>query len=103
MTMRWLKLLLVPAVALALSAAPAATKKGGSTPAASAATSKAALIDINSASAAQLETLPGIGVAYASKIAAGRPYKGKDELVQKKVIPASTYAKIRDRIIAKQK
>jgi DNA uptake protein ComE-like DNA-binding protein len=103
MIARWLQLLLIPALALLLSAAPPAVHKSGKTPAAAAATNKAALIDINSASAAQLETLPGIGVAYASKIAAGRPYKGKDELVQKKVIPASTYAKIKDQIIARQK
>jgi competence protein ComEA len=99
MIARWLQLLLIPALALSLSAA----QKSGKTPAAAAATNKAALIDINSASAAQLETLPGIGAAYASKIAAGRPYKGKDELVQKKIIPASTYAKIKDQIIARQK
>jgi DNA uptake protein ComE-like DNA-binding protein len=101
MMARWLKLLFIPVVALSLSAAPAASKKSGQTPVAT--TNKAVLIDINSASAAQLETLPGIGAAYASKIAAGRPYKGKDELVQKKVIPASTYAKIKDRIVARQK
>ena len=67
------------------------------------ATAKAELIDINSATEAQLKTLSGIGDAYAAKIVAGRPYTRKDQLNTKNVIPAATYDKIQDKIIATQK
>lgn len=64
---------------------------------------KAEPIDLNSATADQLKALPGIGDAYAKKIVEGRPYKRKDELVQKKVIPQPTYEKIEGQIVAKQR
>jgi len=64
---------------------------------------KGDLIDINSASSKELQTLPGIGPALADRIIANRPYHGKNQLLDKKLIPASTYEKIKDKIIAKQK
>jgi competence protein ComEA len=63
---------------------------------------KAALIDINSASKDELDALPGIGSARAEAIIKGRPYKGKDELLRKKIIPSNAYNGIKDRIIARQ-
>jgi len=62
-----------------------------------------ALLDINSASPEELDALPGVGEVRVKAIIAGRPYKGKDELVQKKILPKGVYDKIKDKIIAKQK
>ena len=64
---------------------------------------KSELMDINSASEKELATLPGIGDVRAKAIVKGRPYKGKDDLVQKKIVSQKVYDDIKDKIIAKQK
>jgi|SRR6516162_1738972 len=61
------------------------------------------LVDINSASAEELDKLPGVGPARAKAIIEHRPYGGKDDLLNRKIIPSNVYAQIKDKIIARQK
>ena len=106
------------AAALALTGAAFAQAPGTSTPGTSTpakppamkpstpsmtTTAKTPLIDINTAAKPDLIALKGIGDKRADDIIKGRPYKGKDELVQKKIIPQGVYDGIKDKIIAKQK
>ena len=85
-----------------------ATKPGAAAPAAKPSTpaaqpaAKAPLIDINHASKEELDALPGIGSIRADAIIKGRPYKGKDELLRKKVLPSNVYDGIEDRVVARQ-
>ena len=63
----------------------------------------AAKINLNTAGKDSLMTLKGIGDAYADAIIKGRPYKKKKELVERGIIPAATYAEIKEMITAKHK
>jgi DNA uptake protein ComE-like DNA-binding protein len=67
-----------------------------------AASTNSALVDINSASATDLDNLPGVGKSRAEAIIKNRPYKGKDDLVNRHIIPPNVYNGIKDKIVARQ-
>ncbi|MDP1901491.1 MAG: helix-hairpin-helix domain-containing protein [Rubrivivax sp.] len=103
-----ISIILLAAVAL-LGGSPclAADKAAATSPAASQArmppTKAPKPVDINSASRAQLKTLPGIGDAEAGRIIAARPYLSKARLLADKVVSEEVYLGLKGRIIAMQK
>jgi DNA uptake protein ComE-like DNA-binding protein len=60
----------------------------------------AGIIDINSASATQLETLPGVSGARAQRIINNRPYSSPHDLVAKGVVSEAEYARVSGKIVA---
>ncbi len=93
--------LFVFAASMPSHAASPAHPKSDATVATAAGNAPASLIDINSATLTSLRSLPGIGVATARKIVAGRPYVSVEDLKARKVLSNGIYDKIRDRISAK--
>jgi competence protein ComEA len=83
-------------------AVPATPKASTSDARSTAVTPKADVVDINSATAAELKMLPGISESDAGKIVHGRPYTDKSQLVSKKVVSEATYDKIKDHVTVKQ-
>lgn len=72
------------------------TTPGATTPA------KNLPLDINSASAAEIAALPGIGSTRSRAIIDGRPYQAKNDLVRRNILPPDIYARITSLITAKQ-
>ena len=54
------------------------------------------VVNINTASQAELEALPGIGPVTADKIISSRPYGAIEELLNKKAVNKGIYEKIKD-------
>src|SRR5271167_2108460 len=102
MTKKLIARILISLLAFSLLGGMAVAQAAKAPAKATAAAASADLVDINTATKDQLNALPGIGDAYAQKIIDGRPYAKKTDLTQKKVVPADTYAKIKDKIVTKQ-
>jgi competence protein ComEA len=90
-----------PAGAMAPSM-PATPKALDSALHGTAAVPKTGLVDINTATAAELKGLPGINDADSAKIIQSRPYADKNQLVSRHVVSEATYDKIKDHVVAKQ-
>jgi len=58
-------------------------------------------LDLNTASADDFASLPGIGRSDAKRIIAGRPYRDRRELVSRKILTEAEYDRIREHVVVK--
>ena len=91
-----------PTKPAATAPASGASTAGASSSASTASSKTAMQVDINSASEKELANLSKIGEVKSKAIVKNRPYRGKDELVGKKILTQKEYDDIKDQIIAKQ-
>ncbi|MBI2335105.1 helix-hairpin-helix domain-containing protein [Candidatus Daviesbacteria bacterium] len=56
-------------------------------------------VNINTATQAELEALPGIGPVTASKIISGRPYSKVEDFLTLKLVSKSVFDKIKDLLV----
>ncbi|HKU25953.1 MAG TPA: helix-hairpin-helix domain-containing protein [Candidatus Sulfotelmatobacter sp.] len=59
-------------------------------------------LDVNHATRAQLESLPGISAATADRIIANRPYAKRDDLLSRGILTRREYERISDQLTAKK-
>ncbi len=57
-------------------------------------------VDINHASVAELAKIPGLTPSWAGRIVRFRPYRSKQDLVDRGVLPSDVYDRIKDYVIA---
>ena len=60
-------------------------------------------LDVNTATAEQLQAVAGITPIYAKRIVAGRPYTTKRQLLTHGILPASVYSQVKDELVAHRK
>ena len=58
-------------------------------------------VNVNKATKAQLQTLPGVDEETADRIVAGRPYHTRDEIGTKGVVSPDEFTAIKDKIAVK--
>jgi len=92
--------LLAFAIALNLVSGPASGQISFEQQLAHGRQSSAEPLDINTATAQQLNALPGFGPAYTRRVIAGRPYSAKNQLVTRGVVPQGAYERVSGLIVA---
>ncbi len=86
---------MTPPPATTMAPAPAAKPAPAVKPAAT------GPVDLNTATAAELDGVKFIGKKRAAKIIAGRPWASADDLVTKKILPKKQFDQVKDRLVVK--
>jgi len=98
--MRFFRILLVPVLLLTVSAPAFSQTASAKMSISEKIAADQNKLDLNTATAAELRALPGMGDAYVKRIVDGRPYTAKNQLVRRGILPEEAYEQIKDQVIA---